>query len=491
MIQAAWFRMTGACALLIGVAATHALAQTPAPKKEMEAFDRQLLKAKPEIDPTGKVVIDVEAERAVYPNGAMLVLTLQYIQGETNEQQPYGNPEETKKDGTTKRISSTQVLVRDWRYQARFTFDKYLPPGEYAISGFFQMSQQSRKVLKEYVNEYVPAHERKNPCEFCRYHYGMTKVAVTDPNYKFSNNKWLEVKDKPLWWRQKQDYRERVMLSYKDWYAQIIGARESLGSVFYQVLRFGPQEMMGVDKEVALLPGPSQNEQNAILSWGAIQRGLEGCQQYLSQNRGLPSDPNLYWRLRAYGDGHPPEENLSNPVPDAGTADRPWSDNYVMPRIALILDEMQQHHREVAVLMSPQTFMDLRNLCDRVKAMLIHSNGQVDAAIETILVKKLLEELKSAPEDRKNDLSQNLVRSYYDNFLAKEIEKINALKEMARDMARLETQLAIAIKFPIVTWPLPASIMEKPQNSDDFNREQISRRFGGLLEEARKKSPDK
>ncbi len=454
------------------------------PQKEMDAFDRQVVVARIEYVGVNRTVIDIEGTRAVYPNGTLLNLTLQYIQGETSEAQPYGDPEAAKKDGSTKRLAATDAIVRDWRYSARFTFDRYLPPGEYAISAFFRLDVQTRALRHEYVSEYVPVAERKNPCQFCRYHYGMTKVAVTDPTYVFGDPALQSQAGKPMWWRQKQDYQRRMLGTYADWYAQIVGASEALASAELRVLGFGPTEMLAIDRLTSALPEEVREEQTAIQGWHAIAAGLARCRAELAGHPDLPGDPQRYWRLRVFGEGRMAGENLSNPVPAADSTDRPWAFDYARPRLALVAAEMARHHREVACDVAPHVVVDLRTLRERVDATVDIANRRIDGVIETIEGQHL-EALASAPPELKARLSQKLVAAYREVVMAAERAKFLTRRVIEADMRRLEAALGIAVAMPVVTWPVPGAITQPPQNSQEELEKLLDGLFGkGVRDEA-------
>lgn len=484
-------RNVSRCALLLlgglTVVVAPALAQDKTPKKEMDAFERQKIVAKAEVDPvTGKLTIDVEAQLACYPNGTSILVTVHYIQGLTNEEQAFGDPEKNKVDGTSRRIATTSVIVRDWRYQARFVFDKYCPPGEYVITGFYRMNAQSRRARRTFIKEYVPAHERTNPCRFCRFHYGLAKVAVADPKFRL-RPEYAKMEDKPLWLRQKLDYADRMLSTYKDWYAQILGARETMVRASHRIIRFGPHELQMVHEEVGKVSPSAQEEMHAILSWKAVQVGLQQCAEYLKTQRQLPQDPYRYWRLLAYGDGHPPEEDLRDPSPARNSPNRPWTNNYIIPRLNYVQAEMTQHGNEVAVLILPNSFFEIRNLCGRVKSLVGSTDKQIDIAVDTILNEKRFEAFENATDEgQRQAISKQLNNAFYDVFHKMHVEKGRAMNEMEKELERMAQMLSLEMKFPVATWPMPTSVGEAPQNPAEERDRLIQQQFGSLMQETKR-----
>lgn len=447
-------------------------AQAPVDPRVVDPYRRQAIAATVTRDAAGIWVIDVNGERAVYPNDTVLTVSLQYIQGDTSAQHPYGDPSETRRDGTTSRIASTDVVVRDGRYRAGFRFDKALPPGEYAVAGWFMQYRQRRSVWRTYVADYLPEPERPNPSDPCRNHFSTTKVVVTHPAYWFADARYLQMRDRPLWWRQKHDHQAQILAQYRDWFALIVGARQSLESAYRQVLPVSVQDRAHTELEPAWLSGLEPRAQTAVRAWGELQRGLERCQQDLEHTPQFPRTPRSYWRWRVYGEGHPSDENLEIPEPDAGSPHRPWSENYVMPRLDVVRAQMRRHESNVAVRIASRDFTDLVVFRDRVAATVDLANRQLDEAVRALLVERQLDELRSAAPERRLALARLLETSYGD-YVAKEHQLIQAMSRLAREIEPLGRAHRISRRFPVATWPMPSALGDRPGPSQLWTREEL------------------
>ena len=387
---------------LVLVAAPPSVAQVPAEPTVLDAFDRQRLRARYDVDAAGGVSIAVIGERAVYPDGTELVLTVKPI-------------------GASSRIASIPVTVHQRRFRARFTFVRYLPPGEYEISAFFMLTRQRRKVAKTYVAEYVPAAEREAPCDFCRYHYGMTAVAVADPRYWFADETLRWKRGVPLWERQKQDYHRVIRARYREWFADILDARSTLEDVERDVLGFGSLERRELDLAVSREPAALPDRPRAHPGWAAIARGLAQCGADLAR-RGQPADVLAYWRRRV----------------------RSSAPASVAQRLAAVDQAMVRYDEAAYVCVDRELYRELRAVRDAVESMVHVADARVAGAIECV---RALEVLRDQPETGSEELWRSLDARY------SELARATSPRASASSIEAIARGLGPCIEWPVPTWP--------------------------------------
>lgn len=477
---------------LVVVAAAWMSAAAQDLKKDIDAFERQKITATYSNLGEGKgSVIRIKATQAIYPAGTEIVVMVRYLQGLSSEEHPYGDPQIVAQDGTQRRIASASAWVQEMQYDVDFKFKKPLPPGEYIITGVFHLSQQKRKTRSEYINQYVPAHERHNPCQFCQQHWGITKVQVADPAFElrpeFANQPG------PLWMQQKLDYRDRVLSLYTDWYLQLISARETLRDTFHKVTHFGPTEMQAISDEVAKIPDGSFHSQvMAQLAWRVISQGMAESRDWLAhvdqQRKGLPADVHRFWRRVIFGDGVA-DERLDMPTPPSDSPDKPWSFNYVVPRIEIVRKEIVQYRTDAPVLVDPAVFAELVQLAESTMQLVKILDRQVDMANDTINQDRLIEKLESATGDQAGEIAKQLDEAFYSGFYHLHRDRQMLETQLEPVMNAIERKLKISITFPVGTWPIPDSIQEPPQNPESEHNKRLEETMGAMLSEVRKKLP--
>lgn len=475
---------------IVGCLPRGAAAQEPE-KKTLDAFDRQKLTASYTISKqTGKVTMQIKANTAVYPAGTKILVICRYLQGESSKEFPYGNPDNNKRDGTRKRIADSTVYVKEWAYNARLKFERYLPPGEYIINGVFILASQKRKVRRQFVAEYVPEHERKNPCEFCRQHFGAIKVMLVDPSFQLRSE--YAAMEGELWKKQKADYKDRIESLYKDWYTQLVGARETMRQLSYDLTGYGEIELQAIHNEVQKLPEDQQKEMLVFLGLRTVTDSLKRREAWLGEpeqvRQGLPKDPYQYWRRMIFGDGVA-NEDLTDPLPvrseDNPNPARPWSYNYVKPRLAIVREEMRRYRSQVEVLINPALFMELNQLTLHLERLVAIADKQMDSAAEMGLRESVIDRLNEADESSRGEIMNEAKEKWETTFQAMFRERAKIQLQIATVMQACDKGLEIDIVFPLATWPVPDSLERDPMNNPEELKQRLQRRFGTFIKEAR------
>lgn len=329
-------------AMWIWMACGSALAKEP--ERVMDPFTRQRLRLEAFHDAAARrTQLRLVGRKAVYPSGTQLRLGVRYLQSLSTAKHPFGDPAKTAIDGSRKRVIDGAATVgRDRTFTAVLKGKRYLPPGEYVLTSTFMLEGQKRKVRREYLRDYVPRKERNNPCNFCRFHFGLSKVALSDPTFVL-RPAFARMKGE-LWQKQRADYRDRIATRYAAWEAELRGARRELLTASQRLLGCGPRAIELLQRPAA---GARPAEQ-ALARLRALSGLVEGRRALLIldglRRPGVAATARQRWRLVMRGE---------------------------RPRLQRVLAAMRQHRDAVQVLIDPHRFTAL---WEAAQALLAQAN---------------------------------------------------------------------------------------------------------------------